>query len=155
MHTHGILYYELYVLCTWPFFALKYGPSPQKKGHCRREKEGRRWVLARSFSTVDAPPRFCRRPPKKSMPAAQKVARCARGGSCASASGEAAATFSVPGSPPPPAPRGSAVLGPPPHQPPNSGGLFFLLPSLPLPPPTLAKKKKDAKTSKTNRFLPG
>ena len=34
---------------------------------------------------------------KKSMPAAQKVARCARGGSCASASGEAAATFSVPG----------------------------------------------------------
>jgi hypothetical protein len=56
-------------------------------------------VLARSFSTVDAPPRFPRRPPKKSMPAAQKVARCARGGSCASASGEAAATFSVPALP--------------------------------------------------------
>jgi hypothetical protein len=53
-------------------------------------------VLARSSSTVDAPPRFSRRPPKKSMPAAQKVARCARGGSCASASGEAVATFSVP-----------------------------------------------------------
>ena len=53
-------------------------------------------MLARSFSTVDAPPRFCRRPPKKSMPAAQKVARCARGGSCASASGEAAATLPGP-----------------------------------------------------------
>jgi hypothetical protein len=57
-------------------------------------------VLARSFSTVDAPPRFSRRPPKKSMPAAQKVARCARDGNCASASGEAAAmaaTSPVPG----------------------------------------------------------
>jgi hypothetical protein len=51
--------------CTWPFFTRKYGHSPQKKGRRRREKGERRWVLARSSSTVDAPPRFSRKPPKK------------------------------------------------------------------------------------------